>query len=324
MCTAATYLSQDFYFGRTLDYERSYGEKVVIIPRNYPFSFRQVGTISHHYAIIGMVHMENGFPLFYDGMNEKGLCMAGLNFVGNAVYREPTVEKDNIAQFEFIPWILSQCSSVKDAKDILQKVNITPEAFSEKLPASQLHWMISDQNETIVVESVQEGLMIYDNPAGVLTNNPPFPLQMFNLQNYMYLSPSSPHNHFSNQLDLKTYSRGMGAMGLPGDLSSQSRFVRVAFTKLNSCSDPSEVSSVSQFFHILGSVSQQRGCCKLESGAYEITLYTSCCNAQKGIYYYTTYNNSQITAINLHHGMLDSTTIQEFSLVTTPHILWQN
>lgn len=324
MCTAATYLTRDFYFGRTLDYEFSYGEEVVALPRNFPLLFRKVSLPSPHYAILGMAHVCDGVPLYYDGINEKGLGMAGLNFVGNAVYHEPVAGKDNVAQFEIIPWILAQCASIREARGLLSRINLTPEPFRMDLPVAQLHWIIADREETIVVESVREGVMIYDNPAGVLTNNPPFPEQLFHLNNYMSLSPEEPRNHFCPKLNLRTYSRGMGALGLPGDLSSQSRFVRAAFVRLNSISGDSEEESVSQFFHILGSVDQQRGCCRLADGSYEITIYTSCCNATKGIYYYTTYDNSQISAVNLHRCKLDGAAIQRFPLTTKQQVCWQN
>lgn len=324
MCTAATYKTKDFYFGRTLDYEFSYGDEVVVTPRNYPFSFRDAGEMQSHYAIIGMAFVTQNTPLYYDAMNEKGLCMAGLNFVGNAVYRKPEKGKDNVAQFEFIAWILGQCADVKAARAKLQNLNLTDTPFSAKLPVAQLHWILADRNEAITVESVKDGLKIYENPVGVLTNNPPFPEQMFRLNDYMHLSPKSPENHFAESLPLYTYSRGMGAMGLPGDLSSQSRFVRVAFTKMHAVSGDSESESVSQFFHILGSVDQQRGCCDVGEGKYEITIYTSCCNADKGIYYYNTYENHQISGVDMHKENLDGTALVRYPLVTGEQILMQN
>lgn len=324
MCTAATYKTNDFYFGRTLDYEFSYGDEVTITPRNYPFAFRGTQDMKTHYAIIGMAHVTENYPLYYDAVNEKGLCMAGLNFVGNAYYREKTPNKDNVAQFEFIPYILGQCDSVSQAKGLLKKINICNTPFSKELPLAQLHWLISDRNESITVESVKEGLKIYENPVGVLTNNPPFDEQMFALNNYMHLSAKSPNNNFSKKLPLNTYSRGMGALGLPGDLSSQSRFVRVAFTKMNSVSGNSENESVSQFFHILGSVDQQRGCCDVGDGKFEITIYTSCCNADKGIYYYTTYENHQITAVNMHKENLDAENLVHYPLILSEQIKLQN
>ena len=324
MCTAACYKTNDFYFGRTLDYEFSYGDEVTVTPRNYSFKFRHSESLESHFAIIGMAFVTDDYPLYYDAVNEKGLGMAGLNFVGNAVYGKPVDGKINIAQFEFIPWILGQCASVTEAKALIEKMNITDTQFSDKLPTAQLHWIIADKNGAITVESVKDGIKIYDNPVGVLTNNPPFDEQMFMLNNYMHLSPKSPKNQFSDKLDLKTYSRGMGALGLPGDLSSQSRFVRVAFTKMNSLSGSSESESVSQFFHILGSVEQQRGCCEVEEGEYEITIYTSCCNADKGIYYYNTYDNHQITAVNMYNENLDGANLVRFPLITGEQIKMQN
>lgn len=324
MCTAVTYKTKDFYFGRTLDYEFSYCDEVTITPRNYPFSFKYLGEINTHYAMVGMSYVANDYPLYYEAINEKGLGVAGLNFVGNAHYNDFIEGKDNIAQFELIPFILSKCTTVKEVKNLLNNINIVNIPFSKDLPVAQLHWIIADKDECITVESVKEGLKIYDNPVGVLTNNPPFDKQMFQLNNYMHLSPKNPENTFSNKLNLESYSRGMGALGLPGDLSSQSRFIRAAFTKMNSLSGDSESESVSQFFHILGSVDQQRGCCELDNGEYEITIYSCCCNASKGIYYYTTYNNHQITAVDMNRENLNGNTLIRYSLIKDEQIKMQN
>ena len=324
MCTAATYQTKDLYFGRTLDYEYSYGDEVTITPRKYPFKFKEQEEIDNHYAIIGMAHVTENYPLYYDAINEKGLGMAGLNFVGNAYYREKENGKDNIAQFEFIPWILSKCATVKQAREIIQKINILNIPFNDKLPLAQLHWIICDSKECITVESVKEGIKIYDNPVGILTNNPPFDMQMFALNNYINLSTKSSQNTFAPSIPLNEYSRGMGAIGLPGDLSSQSRFIRAAFVKMNSISGEGEKESVSQFFHILNSVDQQRGCCELDNGKYEVTIYTSCCNTNKGIYYYTTYDNHQITAIDMNKENLEGDKLIQYPLITEEQIKMQN
>lgn len=320
MCTAATYKTKDFYFGRTLDYEFSYGDEVTVTPRNFCFRFRHMSEVKTHYAMIGMAYVADDYPLYYDAVNEKGLGMAGLNFVGNAKYQDVQAGRENVAQFEFIPWILSQCATVLEARKVLEKMNLVGTPYSEKLPCASLHWMIADKDAAIVVECVEDGLHVYDNPVGVLTNNPPFPVQMFMLNNYMHVSPSQPENHFAKELPLAMYSRGMGGLGLPGDLSSASRFAKVAFTKLHAISGESEAESVSQFFHILGSVEQQRGCCEVEPGKYEITIYTSCVNADKGIYYYTTYENHQIQAVDMHRENLDGDTLRRYPLINEEQI----
>lgn len=324
MCTAATYQTKGFYMGRTLDYEFSYGDEITVTPRHYEFQFRHMGSVSSHYAMIGMAHVAGDYPLYYDAMNEKGLGMAGLNFVGNAVFQEVDDTRNNVAQFEFIPWILCQCATLEEAKKLLSRMNLVGTPFSPQLPTAQLHWLIADKTGSLTVECMADGLHIYDNPVGVLTNNPPFDKQLFHLNDFMHLSPKQPENTFSQDLNLQTYSRGMGALGLPGDLSSASRFVRVAFTKLNSRSGNSENESVSQFFHILGSVDQQRGCCEVANGKYEITLYTSCCSADTGIYYYNTYENHQISGVNMYRENLDGDTLTRYPLINGEQIHMQN
>ena len=324
MCTAVTYSTKNHYFGRNLDLEYSYKETVTITPRNYELKFRKVENIQSHYAMIGMAYVSDNYPLYYDAINEKGLGMAGLNFPKNADYKEITEGKNNIAPFEFIPYVLSQCENIGEVKKLLENINIALINFSDNLPASPLHWIISDKDTSITVESVKEGLKIYDNPVGVLTNNPTFDVQMFNLNNYMNLSIMPPKNTFSNKLELDTYSRGMGGLGLPGDLSSMSRFVKATFTKLNSISKNSEAESISQFFHILDSVCQQRGCVYMGENLFEITIYSSCCNMDKGIYYYKTYDNSQISAIDMNKENLDSSNLINYDLIKEQQILTQN
>ncbi len=323
MCTAINLKTKNTYFGRTLDYEFSYGEKIAITPRNYPISFRHLGISNNHYAIIGMAHVYQDYPLYYEASNEMGLAIAGLNFVNNAYYNDVVENKTNVSQFEFIPWVLANFSSVKELKEALKNVNITNTMFNENFKAASLHWLISDLKEAITVESVKDGLKVYDNEIGVLTNNPPFPYQMFNLNNYINLSTADPVNSFSSNIDLARYSRGMGGIGLPGDLSSMSRFVRVAFHKLNSKSKDTEIDSVNQFFHILNSVSQTRGLCKINDG-YEITIYTSCINLNEGIYYYTTYNNHQINKIDMHKCDLDSMKLITYQFRDEENIFSEN
>lgn len=321
MCTAITYKTKDHYFGRNLDLEYSYKESVTIAPRN--FQFRNISLQKSPYAMIGMAYIQDGYPLYYDAVNEAGLGMAGLSFEGNCIYNDETQGKDNIASFELIPWILQQCKSIHSVKSLIKNLNITNKGFSKALPPSPLHWIICDSCESIVLEQTKDGLYVYDNPVGVLTNNPTFDIQLHNLNNYMMLSPKQPQNQFGGDLGLMAYSRGMGALGLPGDLSSSSRFVRAAFTKANSLCDTSEISSISQFFHILNSVEQQRGCVDL-GGKFEITVYSSCCNTDKGIYYYKTYDNSRITAIDMHKEDLNGTDLISYELLKEQDIKYQN
>lgn len=323
MCTAITFQTCNHYFGRNMDYEQSFGEQVTITPRNFTFSFRRLPPIENHYAMIGMATIVNNYPLYFDATNEFGLSMAGLNFPVSAKYFPELEGKYNIAPFELIPWILSCCKTTEEACQKLEDVNLVNIPFSPEYPLSPLHWLLADQRCAVTIEQTEKGLRIHENPIGVLTNEPPFPFHMTNLQNYMNVTSSEAVNRFAPSLNLQAYSRGMGGLGLPGDLSSASRFVKASFTKLNSVCRDSESASISQVFHILDSVAQQQGCVKI-GNLYEKTIYTSCCNTTKGIYYYTTYENSQITGIRMHSENLNSTQLICYPLIKGQQIKMEN
>lgn len=305
MCTAVSFRTKDHYFGRNLDLEYCYDEQVCVTPRNMPLCFRLAGELKRHFAYIGMATVMDGIPLYYDATNERGLSIAGLNFPGNAFYGKPQSGMDNVASFELIPYLLGQYATVAEVRQHLPRLNIIDISFSETLPTSPLHWMVSDREESIVLEAMKDGLHVYDNPTGVLTNNPPFDFQLFALNNYRALGPAATENRFSPRLSLTEYCRGLGAYGLPGDLSSTSRFVRASYVALNSRCAEDEMSSVSQFFHILTSVEQQRGCVLVQPGEYEVTFYSSCVNTDRGVYYYVTYDNRQISAVDMHREDLE-------------------
>ena len=311
MCTAITFKTNNFYFGRNLDVERSYNERVVITPRNFELKMRCVEPLKTHYAIIGMATVINNFPLYFDATNETGLSMAGLNFPGNADYKPFKEEFNNITPFEFIPYILGRCKNIYEALEEVNKINLVDMNFSENLPLSPLHFIISDRTKSITVESVKNGLKIYENPVGVLTNNPTFDYHLMNLNNYMSLHEGKGENKFSNELKFNNYSLGLGALGLPGDYSSASRFIKATFVKFKSKSGSSEKESVNQFFHILDSVAMPKGCVLVRDGEYEYTRYSSCCNADKGIYYYKTYDDFNIKKVELSSFNLDDAKLSE-------------
>ncbi len=325
MCTSLAMKKGNFYFGRTMDIEYEFGERVVITPRNYPFMFRKAGELRAHYGIIGMATVAANYPLYAEAANEKGLCMAGLNFPNSAYYSpKEDDEKDNVSPFEFIPWILGQCQSVEEARTLLARMHMIAVPFSEKLPLAPLHWHIADADKSIVVECTKDGMKIFDNPVRVMTNNPPFDFQLTNLNHYLNLTAEYPADRFSRTESLKPFATGMGAFGLPGDTSSVSRFVRTAFYSCNSECEPTEESAVAQFFHILGSVEMINGSVKNAQGVNDITSYTSCINATEGIYYYTTYTNHQLTAVRMGEAELNGSDLKEYPLRRKQNVVWEN
>lgn len=324
MCTALSFKTRQHYFGRNLDLEYSYHETVTITPRNYPFKFRRIQEMDTHYAIIGIAYVVENYPLYYDAVNEKGLGMAGLNFAGNASWKAAVADKENVTPFELIPRILGACASVDEAVRLLEQTNALDESFSPQLPLTPLHWLIADKEKSLVVEFLAGGLKLTPNPVGVLTNNPPFDFQMLNLANYMQVSREPIRNTLAPSIPLNAYSQGMGGLGLPGDLSSVSRFVKATFTKMNSVCGDSEAESVSQFFHILGSVEQQRGCVHLGGEKYEYTIYSSCCNTETGVFYYKTYGNSRISSVDMRRENLNGSHLISYPLIKAEAFFRQN
>ena len=297
MCTAVFLKNKSALFGRNLDLEYHYDEKITFVPRKFPLCFKKLPGQKNHHAIIGTAYIAENYPLFYDAMNECGLSAAGLNFPENAIYMPEKDGASNIAPFELIPWILGSCPDIARAKKKLEHANVLNVNFSESLSSTPLHWIFADKTGAITVEPMKNGLKIYDNPLGVLTNNPPFEFQMQNLSNYLNLTAYEPKNRFGRGIDPVPYSRGMGALGLPGDFSSMSRFVRTAFAKTNSIYGGGDVT---QFFHILGFAEQLSGCVRLPDCGLEKTVYSACMDLERGIYYWRTYENSRISAVDIN------------------------
>ena len=307
MCTA---IKCGMFVGRNLDITDGYGEEIIITPRRYSISLRKEENISTHYAILGMGTVSRGYPLYYDAINEYGIYAAGLNYVGNAKYLPPKEDKTNLAPFELIPYILSRCRTVDEAEAELSRINLTDLPFSRELPSAQLHWIVSDKDRAITVEPDDIGLSIYNNHIGVLTNNPSFPYQLFNLNNYPFLKRSNPNNAFFKNPPFTAYSEGMGALGLPGDLSSQSRFVRAAFHK----SAAKTLDDLTTIFHILSSVEMPDGSVKV-GDVFERTEYTTAVNLRTMTYYYRQYSSAGISSVKLFSENLDTQSLIRYAIL---------
>lgn len=324
MCTAITMTSEHFYFGRNLDWTDKCGGSIVVCPRDYPFVFKNRRQINNHFAMIGMAAVSQGYPLYFDAVNETGLAIAGLNFPEYAKYHPFNKSKNNICPYELIPWLLSSCANLNQVKQELKHLQIWERPFSEGVPLTPLHWLIADRSESIVVESTSKGLQIYENRYGILTNSPPFPYHNTHIRQYLGLSNQTPKSQFSSSLLLQPYSFGMGGIGLPGDASSTSRFIRAAFTKWNSPEFKCKEEAITQFFHILSSVSQAKGISQLTDGAMEHTIYSSCCDVTEGVYYYTTYNDRRIRGIDIHLCQLEGNSLLTFPLTDKTTIEIEN
>ena len=318
MCTAISSIGKDrkkHLFGRTLDVECSFGESVIITPRKFRINMRHGADICEHAAIIGIGIVREGIPLYYDAMNEHGLCAAALNFPQSAVYHEPQRDSLNIASFELIGYVLAKCQNTNEVAEMLVGANITNDSFSVELGATPMHWMVSDKSGSIVLEPREDGLMIHKNPYGVLTNEPPFEQQCTSIADFLHLSASPPINTLYPQAPIKPYSNGMGAIGLPGDFSSRSRFVRAVFLSAHTVADGRKIGEIMRFFGVMDSLRVPRGVVKNSKGRDHFTVYTSCADSEDKVYYFSTCACRDICAVRLSEELAEADRLSVASTV---------
>ena len=276
-----------------MDIENHFGERIIHTPRHFLINYRHE-TDEGGYALLGIGTVIDGVPLYADGVNEKGLCIAGLNFLYNAKYgkcREGTV---NLAPYEIIPYLLRRCATVKDVKKLIKDINITDTPVKPYVPIPYLHFHIADSRESLVLEPTSDGIKLYDNSYGILTNNPQFPYHLSRLSKYEKLKNDTlPATFYKNEL----YSLGLGAFGLPGDFSSPSRFARGEFILRNlDVTDGEEVASA---FRVLEALSVPKGAVLTERGKPHYTLYSCCINAEKVLYHVRRYGSLSVITVSL-------------------------
>ena len=273
MCTA---IEHDGCFGRTLDLDVCYPFHVTVTPRQFPFAFAK----NTHHAMIGMATVANGYPLYYEAVNEHGLGMAALRFARCAVYHPDTA--GTVASFELIPWVLSQCATVQEARERLRGVRISNRAFSPDYPPTPLHWFLADRSGAAAVEPLAEGLRVCDDPLRVLTNAPPFARQAAHWTKFANASQTAETPN-----------------GLPGDWSSPSRFVRAAFAATHAPAEQTDTARVAALFRLLHTVTVPRGCVQTAAGHEHSTMYTCCYDTVQQVYHYTTAHDPQVHSVPL-------------------------
>lgn len=315
MCTSIVLRAGNTYTGRNLDLEYSFGERVVILPRRFPLTFRRMPPLPEHQAVIGMAAVADGFPLFAEGVNEAGVYLAGLNFPRSARYQAEAAG-EALAPWELIPYLLGICKTAAEAAERLRRIPLLDEPFRPDMPPAPLHWHIAGRDGVFAAEPMAEGVRVYPDPVGVLTNEPPFPFHQANLSQYLGLSAAQPERRLDPGLELAPFGQGMGAFGLPGDFSPASRYVRAAFCLRNSACPPEEGAAVAHFFRLLEGVAMPRGAVRTPEGRWDVTRYACCVNTASGAYYYRTRDGHGLTAVALTEERRRGDALLEFPLET--------
>ena len=296
MCTAIVIYDKNILFGRNMDLDYDLKQKAIYLPKGYEIDFKKENSINTDYRMLGIGVIKDNYPLLADAINEKGVGFAGLAFKDNCKYYEFNLHKKNYAPYEFVLYILGKCKSIEEIRSFLNNLNIVDIPFSKDIFNTPLHFIFVDKTKSIVVETTSFGMKIYDNFFNVLTNNPEFSYHKENVKNYINLNNSLPINHLLKGLDIKPFSYNQAALGLPGDFSSASRFIKVLYVKNNLVLDGSS-NDILEFFKCLGSVSMIKGSVKTENG-FETTRYTSCYDLKAFKLYYKSYYAEKISSID--------------------------
>lgn len=328
MCTSLTLQTKNFQhlFGRTMDFTLDMNQEVIIIPRRYQWNNITGETIRAKKAVVGMGINFGGRVMMADGVNEAGMTCATLYFPGFATYSNSIDNhKTNIAPFDFVTWSLTQFNSIEELRKSIDSIAFIDVPLPVLGITPPLHWILADKSGAcIVLEPTADGIKVYDNPLGVMTNSPEFNWHLQNLRQYIGLKSQPFVPTEWGDVPLSAFGQGSGTMGLPGDFTPPSRFVRAAYGKQNIQSIENEEEGISAIFHILSNCEVPKGAVITEDGILDNTIYTSAMCMESGTYYYHTYDCRQIIAIHLFNEDLDTAEIKTYPFQRKQKIFYEN
>lgn len=296
--------------GRTLEFGVEIESSIVFIPRNYSFSSLtpkgEGMSYKSKYAMLGAISYTN--LAIMDGINEEGLAVGTFYFPGFADYVPTTEEnqKHSLSPIDFPNWILSQFSSIKEIKNALKDIVIAPTVYSSwENMVPPFHYIVFEKSGAcIVIEPIEGKLIVYDNPLGVLTNSPTFDWHLTNLRNYINLTPYNIAPITQNGMILAPFGQGSGMVGLPGDFTPPSRFVRAAIFSRTSLQVENTDEAIFQTFHILNQFDIPKGIVQqVESAAIAIdyTMITVVRDPHHLKYYFKTYDDQIINVVEMQN-----------------------
>lgn len=324
-CTGITLKPKDgsIIFARTLEFAMDLQSDIIIVPRGK----ESVGTAPGDrpglrwrtkYGAVGANAF--GMPVTIDGLNDKGLSVGLFYFPGFAKYQEVKAEDFGkaLAPWELGAFLLGTCADVKEAVAAAKTVRVGEVVQKDMGIVPPAHYIVNDANGgSVVLEYVGGELQVHANPLGVMSNSPTFDWHMTNLSNYVTMSAANVEKIDLAGKEIKGLGQGSGMLGLPGDFTPPSRFVRaVAFTKSAVPVDNAR-EGVLQAFHLLNQFDIPKGAARgVEQGkeVADYTLWTSAADLKNLRYYFRTYHNSRIRMVDLKSVDLDAKEIKTISM----------
>ena len=327
-CTGIRLIAEDgtVVHARTMEFAIDIHSDVIMVPRGYA----RTGTTPDgkeglkwkaKYASVGANGV--GLPVLFDGLNEKGLAAGTFYFPTSARYM-PYSAADagkTIAQWEVGSWILENFASVEEVKANIGNIVVPAVVFGGWGFAPEAHYIVHDASgKSIVIEYVGGKLNVYDNPLGVITNSPTFDWHMTNLRNYLNFSMTSTPPVQLGSIKLLPTGQGSGMLGLPGDFTPPSRFVRAVAFSQSVFKPKTGDDAVLEAFHVLNQFDIPKGAAreheKDEHGNIlaDYTIWTSANDLKGKRFYFRTYENSQIRMVDLTKMNLDAKEITKISM----------
>ncbi|CAM4245964.1 choloylglycine hydrolase family protein [Erysipelothrix inopinata] len=311
MCTNITLKSSDntVLMARTMDFSFALDPEMMVYPRNFKLNFAFNEPLEHHYAFLGLSKNIGVFALA-DGINEHGLTAAALYFEGYATYESTVVEGKSIAPNDIVMWMLAKCKTVEDVKEVFQTHHLVELKLEFLGMIPPLHWVFQDiEGNSIIVEPLEDGIKIYENKLGVLTNSPDYGWHKTNVRSYIGLDPAQVEPRTIYGENFKAFGQGSGTFGLPGDLTPPSRFVKALYSKLSTKKAANEAELVVAASHILNNVDIPKGSVVTQRKTIDYTQYTAYMISNTQTYYYRLYDSLNTEVVNLNDFDLDGNEI---------------